>query len=211
MIYGRCRNGGALFSKGGESVRYLMWLSLGFSVSCGLRAFGLPFSAWIPLTVFGALLLMCRKWKRLKPGILLSIGCTLGAIWFGLFSVYYLNPAAALDGQLQEVQIQITDYSYETNYGCAADGILTVDEKDYQVRVYINEPVTLEPGQTVSGTFRFRLTAPGGMEEATHHSGKGIFLLAYQRGEVAFGQAAKENWRCIPSRMRQGIRGILAD
>ena len=192
-------------------MRYLMWLSLGFSLSCGLHAFGLPFSVLIPLAIFGTLLLVCRRWKQLKPGILLSLGCALGAIWFGLFSAHYLSPAAALDGQLQEAQIQITDYSYETNYGCAADGVLSIGEKGYHLRVYINEPVTLEPGQTVSGTFRFRLTAPGGMEEATHHSGKGIFLLAYQRGEVIFGQAENESWRCIPSRMRQGIRGILAD
>ena len=130
-------------------------------------------------------------------------------VWFGLFSQLRLAPALAVDGQLLEKEIQITDYSYETNYGCAADGLVILEEKAYSVRVYVNEDTTLEPGETVSGVFRFRYTPSGGLEEATYHSGKGMFLLAYQRGDVEFGTAETENWRCRVSRFRQNIRDIL--
>ena len=192
-------------------MRKLMWFSIGFAVSCGLGAYALAQWAWIPLILF----LLCwgasRKWTALKPAGLIVLGCVAGIGWFGLFSHFLLSPAADADGQILETEIQITDYSYETNYGCAADGITTLDGKTYPVRVYVNEDITLEPGQTVTGQFKFRFTAPGGMEEATYHSGKGIFLLAYQRGGVTFGTAEKENWRCYPSRLRQEIREILAD
>lgn len=191
-------------------MRKLMWFSLGVAVSCGLGAYALGNWAWIPLVFFLLCWGVSRKWQILKSSGLLAFGCALGILWFGLFSHFFLSRAMAMDGRTANAQIQITDYSYETNYGCAADGITVVDGKTYQVRVYVNDDTSLEPGQTVMGQFKFRYTAPGGMEEATYHSGKGIFLLAYQRGDVVFGTAEQENWRCYPSRLRQGIREILA-
>lgn len=195
----------------GISMRKLMWFSIGFAVSCGLGAYTFAKWAWVPFVLFAAAWIASRKWQVLKPSGLLAVGCAAGILWFGLFSHFSLSHAKAADGQILETEIQITDYSYETNYGCAADGVLNLNGKTYQVRVYVNEDTTLEPGQTVAGQFRFRFTAPGGIEEATYHSGKGIFLLAYQRGDVVFAEAEKENWRCWPSRLRQGIREILAE
>lgn len=191
-------------------MRRLMWFSLGFALSCGLWAYGLKVSVLIPL----ALLLVCwvasRKWEPLRRCSILAFGCVLGIFWFGLFSHFYLSGAAAVDEQIREAQIQITDYSYETNYGCAADGVVMLNDREYQVRVYVNEDVSLEPGTTVSGSFRFRFTVPDGKEEITSHSGKGIFLLAYQRADVVFSEAENESWRCYPARLRQNIREILS-
>lgn len=192
-------------------MRKLMWFGIGFAVSCGFGAYALGNWAWIPLGVFVLGWIASRKWPVLKPTALVTLGCAVGIVWFGLYSGFFLSGAVTIDGQTAEAEIQITDFSYETNYGCAADGIFILDEKTYPVRVYVNEDTTLEPGETVTGQFIFRYTAPGGLEEATYHSGKGIFLLAYQRGEVTFGTAEHENWRCYPSRLRQVIREILAE
>lgn len=192
-------------------MRKLMWFSIGFAVSCGLGAYALAEWAWVPLVFFLLGWVLSRKRTVLKPAGLIAIGCAAGLAWFGLFSHFFLSGAAKVDGQILETEIRITDYSYETNYGCAADGITRLEGRYYPVRVYVNEDTTLEPGETVTGQFRFRYTAPGGIEEATYHSGKGIFLLAYQRGEATFGTAEKENWRCVPSQLRKGIREILAD
>ena len=160
-------------------MRKLMWFGLGFAVSCGLGAYALGNWAWIPLALFLLCWGVSRKWQVLRPSGLITLGCALGILWFSLFSHFFLSRAMAMDGRTANAQIQITDYSYETNYGCAADGVTVVDGKTYQVRVYVNEDTSLEPGQTVLGQFKFRYTAPGGMEEATYHSGKGIFLVAY--------------------------------
>lgn len=192
-------------------MRKLMWFSLGFSAGCGLWAYGLNLPALIPFVLAAGFWLVSRRWEAVKPAILLTLGCAAGALWFCVFSTVYLAAPAKLDGQIQEARIQITDYSYETNYGCAADGVIDLEGKSYQVRVYVNETTSLRPGDTVSGSFRFRLSAPDGKEEMTFHSGKGIFLLAYQRGAVEFGTAEQINWRCYPSFLRQRIREILAD
>ncbi|MBQ3503193.1 MAG: DNA internalization-related competence protein ComEC/Rec2 [Oscillospiraceae bacterium] len=192
-------------------MRKLMWFSLGFGLSCALWSYGLKVSIWIFLALLLVSIPVSRRWERLKSGMLLALGCTAGVIWFGIFSSWYLSDAALLDGSVVQSHIQITDYSYETGYGFGADGILSLEGKSYQVRVYVNEDRKLEPGDTVTGTFRFRLTIPGSREEATYHSGKGIFLLAYQRGEATFGRAESENWRCGISRLRQSIRELLAD
>ena len=192
-------------------MRKLMWFSIGFAFSCGLGAYALSNWAWIPLCAFLLCWAASRKWGILKPAGLIILGCVAGIVWSGMFSHFFLNQAKGVDGQTLDAQIQITDFSYETNYGCAADGMVTLDERTYAVRVYVNEDISLEPGDTVFGQFRFRYTPPGGMEEATYHSGKGIFLLAYQRGAVEFGTAAEEHWRCRVSRLRQGIRDILKE
>ena len=199
-----------LFYGRGDTVRILMWFSLGFALSCLLLSYGLSLPVWIPLIVGAAAFFVGRRWKWLRPAAVLALGCCVGIVWFGYYSRAYLSGAAALDGQTTQAQIQITDYSQETSYGCCADGVVKVGEKTYRVRVYVNEETSLEPGATVSGTFRFRLTSPGAAEEITYYSGKGIFLMAYQRGGVALGRAEEEHWRCEPARFRQGIREMLA-
>ncbi len=191
-------------------MRRLMWFTLGFAISCGLGAWSIPVSVWIPLVLFAFLFAFSRKWGQLKPGILLAVGCTVGMAWFGLYTHFYLAPAVKADGQVLSAQIQITDYSEESTYGCAASGVVTIEGRTYQVWTYVNDEVTLVPGDTVTGDFRFRVTTPGGEEEMTIHSGKGIFLVASQRGEAAVGKAEQEHWRCAAARFRQKIREILA-
>lgn len=190
-------------------MRILMWFGLGFAASCALLAYGIGLPLWIPLVLFAGMFGAGFRWKKLRPGAVLAIGCCVGILWFGFYSRAYLSDAAALDGKTMETEIQITDYSVPTNYGCSADGVITIGQKSYRVRVYVNRETTLEPGDTVSGTFRFRLTSPGAAEEITYYSGKGIFLMAYSRGSVTFGEAAEEHWRCMPSRLRQSIRDVL--
>ena len=192
-------------------MRRLMWFTLGFALSCGLRAYGLSAGFLIPLVLLPICWTASRRWKVLRPGVLLAFGCTLGAVWFALFSHWYLNPVTQLDGQTVEAQIQITDYSTETNYGCVSDGIVILDGKSYQVRVYANEEAVLVPGDLLTGQFRFGLNTPGAEEEIRYYSGKGIFLMAYQRGQLQYGRSESEHWRCKSSELRQSIRNILAD
>ena len=101
------------------------------------------------------------------------------------------------------------DYSYETNYGSAVDGVLEMGGKPYQIRIYLNETAEIVPGDTIKGTFRFRVTTPDGAEEATYHPGKGIFLLGYQRGDVTIETGEDTPWWCYPGILRQQIKTVL--
>lgn len=195
-------------------MRKLMWFTIGFGAACGLCAYILPDSWILPgivLTVAlaGAGVFGAKHWKPVRVLVMACFGCALGFSWFLFFENFYLQPARALDGQEREAVITAADYSYETSYGSAVDGVLRIEDKTYQVRVYINEIKEISPGDTISGTFRFRVTAPGSAEETTYHAGKGIFLLGYQRGDITVSEAGEAPWWCYPAIWRQQIKEML--
>ena len=101
----------------------------------------------------------------------------------------------------------MSDYSYETAYGIGVDGTVQLEGKSYRLRAYLDLDKTLEPGDTVSGQFRFRATTP--KESRTYHAGNGIFLLAYQVDEVSVSPHTDASWRDIPARLRHRIQAIL--
>ena len=193
-------------------MRKLMWFTLGFGAGCGLCAYGLP-KAWllpglcILAGFFLLSLLVSRKWVRAAGILLLGWAVSLG--WYCLYHQHYLAPASALDGVAAEAVITVTDYSYETDYGIAFDGKLEIAGKSYQVKTYLNEKTELSPGDLVAGTFRFRLTTGEGEKDATHHSGKGIFLLAYQRGEAVIQKTETAPDWTLPAKLRKGIKSIV--
>ena len=171
-------------------MRKLMWFTVGFAGACWLGAcFNLEY--WfLPLTagfVFAAVGMLClTQWRRqFRIGAVILLGCAVGTGWFWLFNRLYLSEAEALDGKTEAAQIAISDYSWETDYGIAADGYVVLDGKKYRVRVYLKETQNLVPGDQVETEFRFRLTT-GKSEEATYHRGEGIYLLAYQTGDAQY-------------------------
>ena len=191
-------------------MRKLMWFTIGFAAACGLCTYFLPVNWIIPgAVVVGLLSALGVPFPSLRRMGLTCLGLAVGFGWFLLFRHSYLLPAIAMDGTEVEAAITITDYSYETNYGVAADGSIELDGKSMRIRVYIHEDRLLEPGDTVTGTFRLRYTAPGGLEDATYHSGKGMFLLGYQRNDVEIVDAVREEVRFYPAILAQRIKGRL--
>ena len=197
-------------------MRKLMWFTIGFATACGLCAYGLP-QGWILPVCFAALVLaaatalLIRKWKPVRRAAAACAGCAVGLVWYLFFYQFYLLPPVSLDGQELEASITAGDYSYETSYGSAVDGILKIEDKTYQVRIYLGETQEVSPGDTITGTFRFQVTAPGGEKESDYYQGKGIFLLAYQRGDVTISETEKAPWWCYPAILRQQIKDILRD
>ena len=162
-----------------------MWFAIGFSLACGLYCYGLPVDWIVPIFLgslsFSIAGLFSGMWKRMS---LMCLAVSLGFGWCLGYSAWHLETAKNLDGQQVDLTITATDYSWETAYGSAVDGKVELNGKSYRIRTYINDTEPLEPGDTVTGTFRMRYT-PGGEESATYHPGKGIFLLGYQRGDAA--------------------------
>ena len=190
-------------------MRDLVYLTLGFALSCGGKTYGLSMP-WM-FAMMGSSVLLCgimAREQRIRRGAVAVLGCILGLVWFRGYDVRYLNLAANLDGQTRDTVIRVEDYSYETAYGMAFDGEVMLADQRYQVTVYLDSGEPLEPGMQVMGSFRFRFTAPGGREESRYHQGKGIFLLAYQKGEVSRISAAPAN-RDFPAILRQRIKIII--
>lgn len=194
-------------------MRKLMWFTIGFAVSCGFCAYGLP-DGWILPSVFASLISMAaglaltRKWKPVRTAAMICFGCAVGLCWFAAFRNFYLSAAVLTDGIETETSITVSDYSFENSYGSAVDGIMEIEGKSYQIRVYTSKKMDLSPGDTIHGIFRFRITTPDGEKDATYHQGKGIFLLGYQKGDVVVTKGAAP-WWSFAERMRMQIKSIL--
>lgn len=172
--------------KGTQTVRKLLMFALGFGAACALGAYA--YGEYLLLAGVLCLLLsllfwaLKRWWKHCRiPGMLL-LGAAVGLGWLCIFDHFYLSDAQSLDAQTVKLNIEVTDYSYETTYGCACDGKVTLDGRLYQIKFYLDEYRELEPGNMVRGEFRCRFTTDGGSSEPLYYRSKGIFLVAYQEG-----------------------------
>ncbi len=188
-------------------MRKLMWFAIGFSLSCALWAYALPNTWMIPFAFLGiAIALTGIPVKQIRRISICGLGFSIGLCWCLAYAHLYLSAASEADGQELSVTITATDYSYETDYGSAVDGTVELNDSTYQIRAYLKGTDALHPGDSISGTFRMRYT-PGGTENATYHPGKGIFLLAYQRGEVQV--SASDGTRFYASELSQTAKDKL--
>ena len=164
-------------------MRKLMWFAIGFTAACAGGAY-LKYGVWIALAVVLVLMLILSEFRRQMFCVLL--GCAIGLGWFLGFDRIYLAPAQRADGNVQYLDITVTDYSRNGENGQICTGEAKIAGKEYTVQFYINEDISLSPGDRVSGDFELRYTG-GGKENTTYHSGNGIFVLCYPRsGSVAF-------------------------
>ncbi len=192
-------------------MRKLMWFTIGFAAACAAAAY-LHIGIWVCALVIGAAvaLFAIKKPKATVFAIILT-GLTVGLVWFEGYNLFYLNNAKKLDGKTVREEIQITDYGYETDFGVAADGTLKRNGKNYNVRVYLSKKTELQPGDTVVGSLRFRLTTSDSLRGETYHQGDGIFLLAYADEEAEVQKAQQNTVWHFPSKLRHKILTVMTE
>lgn len=191
-----------------------MWFAIGFALACGICTYGLM-TVWLPVAAIGVVMLILaaavlyRKHDLLRPAAAILTGCLLGIAWFGLVYTLYIRPVASLDGQQIFVSVTVTDYSRTTEYGAVVDAAADIGGKPYQLSAYLSDHTVLEPGDTVEGIFRIRLTTPGGERESLIFQGKGIFLVLDQRGVATVSSPDEIPKWCIPARMAHNVKTVL--
>ena len=195
-------------------MRKLMWFTIGYALSCAmgtylLRGRGMLLMALVWLLAAG--LLKLREHPVFKRGMVLALGCAVGCLVFFGYEWFVLQPIQGLDQEKTDLTIRVTGYSWDTEYGCAADGVTELAGREYKVRFYLNEPQALEPGDTVAMTAKLRLTDEGGAKEPTFHRTSGILGLAYQRGDAEVQRRTGEKLRDLPARWREKLLGIIED
>lgn len=190
-------------------MRRLMLFTIGFCIACALFAYFHISWLWIAaiVAIFLAVVLFLIGRKHVWIGAIATIllGCAVGCGWTELYSVVYLSTSAKLDMKTEHASITVTDYSYDTDYGVASDGIVYLDNKPYSVKFYIDSSEQLKPGDTVSGNFRFRLTTGDGAEDPTYHRSEGKFLLLYDDGDVLIKKSDASPWYCRPAVWRNKL------
>lgn len=165
-------------------MRKLMWCTVGFTAACAAGVYLLSGFWFLLIGLFCLIGGIAMLFVRTKLGKIVGtilLGCVIGFTWLWGFDTVYLSPARAVDGETVSLTITASDYSYATDFGQAFDGRTELEGKSYQIKCYLSEDVTIEPGDVVKGEFRLRYTADGSKQEPTYHQGKGIFLLAYEK------------------------------
>lgn len=192
-------------------MRKLMWLTLGFGLACALCAYWLGKSTVLALAAFAWAVCLTIRQRRLSRLGLLAWGLAAGCSWFSVFHIWFLEPVISLDGNQKPAVIFAQDYSTPTKYGGSVSGRMEYEGKSYAVYAYLDGDQEVCPGDTISGTFRFRVTVPGGEEEATYHRGDGVFLLAYQVDEVTRTPCQNPSWREYPAVLRKEAGKLLEE
>lgn len=194
-------------------MRKLMWFTIGFGTACALSVYLLPASLllWvgIPLGILALAgsFLPCNTYGKIA--IFLSFGLFLGFLWFQIFDHIYLNPARNLDGNMVELTLEVTDFSFDSGYGITADAKTQLEGKSYRVRAYLHREEAVTPGTVITGQFELRYTAPGGSKPATYHGGQGILFLAYQQDEIRVVTPQEESIAHFPAYLRQELQQLL--
>lgn len=195
-------------------MRKLMWFTIGFALACILGAYvlsGLFLLIPAVLSVIACIFCYANREKHIRYAIagVIFLGCLIGALWMLLFDGFYISQARACDGTKQPQSIEITDYSETTDYGVAARGRMTFDNKDYKVMVYLPIYTELKPGDRVEGEMRLRVTADGGENVSTHHQGKGIFFLVYADEEASVYPAEEIPAKYFAAVLRKNILQMI--
>lgn len=189
-------------------MRKLVYFTIGFAAAClaGSCIYGgwiLP-GAVVAFLIAGMIFSLFREHKTIQKVEVMMLGIAVGFGWFWLYDEIYIGIPRGLDGEICNVTVTATDYSYETDYGSAVEGTVQLNGRSYRVKAYLRENTeALAPGDRCSGSFRFRLTTDGGKEEPTNHRSDGIFLLAYAKSDVTVDKAQAVTARYLPALWRR--------
>ena len=193
-------------------MRKLMWFTIGFAVSCVTGVYLLSGSilGWLALAF--ALLFVVTIFIRLKPAKVICVvllGFSVGISWMWGYDTLYLQPAQDYDGKAAMVDIEASDYSCATEYGATVDGYAGLGDRNYRVRVYLDEFCDIKPGDVLRGVYTFSMTTPSGEEESDYYQGKGIFLLADPEGGIVIEPVDKVPTKYFASAFRKYITDTL--
>jgi len=75
-------------------------------------------------------------WRRLQMA---CFGFALAAVWYGIYDTTVLAPVKAMDGHTEPMTVRVTDYSYRTDYGLAAEGEITQGGRTFRIKFYLND------------------------------------------------------------------------
>lgn len=193
-------------------MRKLVYFTLGFGVACACGAYlfrGTYLLAIAILCLLGlAAAWILRDYPVSKRLAAVFLGTAIGCFVFRGYDAYRIEQIRQMDGQIVEITFHASSYSWETDYGAAVDGTVQLDGKSYRVRLYLNENMSVTPGDDIVSIARLRLTDEGGANEPTFHRTNGILALAYQTGELILKES-EPLWRDLPGVWRQKCLDIL--
>ena len=141
-------------------------------------------------------------WRR--RCVLVGSALALALGWNWLYCRQAEWPMMAFADTEQPVTMTLCGYAAETDYG--AKVTVTVEGLPAKAVYYGDEALLdLRPGQTVSDLVYFQDASRIRDDDVTAFTSKGVFLLAYQRGEPEYGEGNADSPRWWPVRLGRAM------
>ena len=156
---------------------------------------------------FGALLLP-ECWR--KRAILCLVGAALALGWNWLYVRQVSEPMEALADSQQALTMTLTEYPTETRFGAK----VTVRAEGLPGKLtYYGDPplLQLSPGQCLTDEVYLQSASRIRDDDVTVFNSKGVFLLAYSRGTVAFHAGTVDAPRWWPARLGRAMQARIRD
>lgn len=189
-------------------MRRLALFAAGFSLGAFLAQYLLPAGWLLPgalLCLGGGWACFLLPWEIRRRGVVLCAALALGLGWSWLYAQQVQGPMEALAGTEGTAVMTLCDYPEAARYGARApvelegvSGGRAMFYGDYAL-------LDLAPGQTVSTRARFESAARIRDTDVTSFTSKGIFLLAYDRGEASYGPGSRTSPRWWPARLGRAM------
>ena len=189
-------------------MRILATFAGAFAVGIFMAQYILPYD-WLLFCAAAAFVLACgRVVLRGDVGrrvFLIGLGLCLAFGYDWLYVRQIQQPMEEDAGTSAELTMTVCDYAVPTNYGAK----VSVETDAFPGKLmYYGETALLElkPGQTVTDTVYLQSAARIRDDDVTTFTSKGIFLLAYQRGEPIYDGGSEDSIRWWPIRLGQSMR-----
>lgn len=196
-------------------MRKLAWFFGSFAGGIFLAQYLLPRDwqlrlcpVWFLLAA-GGLLLRGRPRLRL---MLLSVGVGAGLAWNWCYGTLVQSPAEELAGtERAQASMTLMDYPEPARYGARAVVRLETPGERPVLAVYYGEEALLDlvPGNLVTGDIALGSAGRIREKDVTTFTSRGIFLLAYRRGEITASEGSAGSPRWWPLVLGRALRTRL--
>lgn len=178
-----------------------------FSAGIFLAQYLFP-NDWLLPAAFACLCLgglaMLLPWKWRRRGVIIGAALALGLGYHWLYARQVQRPMEALAGTEATLTMTLQDYAEPTSYGTKAT--VRIAGLPGKAVYYGDETLlVLQPGQTVRGQVSLRSSGRIRDEGVSVFTSKGVFLLAYARGQAAFGRGTMDSPRWWPVRLGRAM------
>lgn len=178
-----------------------------FSLGVFLAQYLLPCDWQLAAAVF-CLLLGCLSmllpWEKRRRCVVIGAALALGLGYNWLYARQVQRPMEALADTDAAVTMTLLDYAEPTSYGTKAT--VRLQGLPGKAVYYGDETLlVLQPGQTIRTQVHLRSSDRIRDEGVSVFTSKGVFLLAYARGEAAFGRGTVDSPRWWPVRLGRAM------
>ncbi len=169
-------------------MRKLGTFCVSFSIAIFLAQYLFPIQWLLPLSLACGALTLAGYFFHIKRKLrilLMCAGLAVGFLWNWGYYALFFAPLQTWDQTVETCHATVCSFPEETKYGikvkvATESGLTTIPTLLYTNAEY----QTLKPGDQVEFTARFAVSNLIRGEEVTYYTSDGIYLLAYQKGEI---------------------------